>query len=410
MKKIFLLNFLILSLLFCAPVVAATTKTASAKAPAKPKVWQATAPEGYESIDWVKMRGIASFAKAPENNGHLDYLTFIYLPYNEIKIVTTNTPRVSFGDAVYPFGEAPVTATSSNSESNNDYSDYYDEYTASEDADLANATTSTEEIATTTKQTDEGLKNWAFTKFQVERIKKQNPDMKFMWNAPFFNMTINPTDLTFALKSTDASSTYITSGARPTNDTDAPRKMLIINNQTNLAQIVDFDKNLFISTSTGDQGFEGFSATTKIKGVDYNTERLFLGVKPGNKELVVYCSRGARPEEASAALTAAGVPVENQLQADGGNSATCAYNLTGQYFVEPGRSLPILVGAFPFLYSAQISTDNLNVRDLPSTKGKSLKKLKLKTVVKIYEEKSGWGRISQNQEWISLAYVKKINP
>lgn len=404
MKKIFLLNFLILSLLFGTPVLAATAKTTTSKTPAKPKVWQAVAPEGYEAIDWVKIRGIASFAKAPENNGHIDYLTFIYLPYNEIRIVTTNTPKVDFGNAIYPFGEAPAVTTSSNNENNNGF--YYDNET--DTATTANLEETATTTITTTSVENENLKNWAFTKFQIERIKKLNPDMKFMWNAPFFNMTINPTDLTFALKSEDASSTYISSGARPTNDTNAPRKMLLINNQTNSAQITDFDKDLFISTSTGNQGFEGFAATTKIKGTDYNTERIFLGVKSDGKELVVYCSRGASPEEASAALVTAGVPVENQLQADGGNSATCAYNLTGQYFVEPGRSLPILVGAFPFLYKAEVATDNLNVRDLPSTKGKIVNKLKTKTLLKIYEEKSGWVRISQKQEWVSLAHLKKM--
>ena len=82
-----------------------------------------------------------------------------------------------------------------------------------------------------------------------------------MWNAPFFNMTLNPTDLTFALKSSDASSTYLTSGARPISDTSQPRKMLTINNETSIAQITDFDDKLFISTTTGEQGFESFFIT-----------------------------------------------------------------------------------------------------------------------------------------------------
>lgn len=342
--------FVIALFLIVLPVQAAT-KT--------PATWKPATPEGYTQISWVKAKGIASFIKAPSGSGYTDYLTLIYLPYNQIKFVVSSTPRVDWGPGKGPF-----------------------------DSEL--------------------VRDWAFPKMAIEQTKKANPNLQFMWNVPFFNSTLVTTDLSLALKSEDASGTYITSGSRPDADANQARRMLIINNTTGVAQVTDFDEAVFISTSSGDQAVEGFAPSVTSKGTDSGTERLFLGVKPGGKELVIYCSKGASPQEASAALVAAGVSVENQLQADGGSSATCAYNLPGQYFVEPGRMLPHLMGAFTVLYRAKITTDGLNVRGGAGTKYKSVNKLKSGTVITVYEEKTGWVRISDQNEWVFAQYIKKI--
>lgn len=334
------------------------TLTVEAGAATTQAVWKPKTPEGYVPISWVKAIGVASFAKAPSGNGHLDYLTFIYLPNNQIKFVVSSTPRVDWGPGKGPF-----------------------------DSEL--------------------VRDWAFPKMGVEQAKKANPNLQFMWNVPYFNTTLATTNLSLALKSTDASSTYITSGSRPDKDINQDRRMLIINNMAGTGQITDFDEAIFISTSS-DQAVEGFSPFVTYKGTDVGTARLFLGIKPGNKELVIYCSQGASPQEASDALVAAGVLVENQMQADGGTSATCAYNLPGQYFVEPGRMLPHLMGAFTILYRGKITTNDINVRNGPSTKNKILAKLKKGAVVVIYAEKNGWAKISEQNQWVSTQFIKKI--
>jgi rhodanese-related sulfurtransferase len=182
--------------------------------------------------------------------------------------------------------------------------------------------------------------------------------------------------------------------------------MLIIDNVSGTAHISDFDEKTFINS--GDQAVEGFGPFVTTKGTDAGTARLFLGTRAEGKELVVYCSRGATPEEARNALIAADVSVENQLQADGGTSATCAYNLPGQYFVEPARTLPYLMGAQSILYRATPTTDGLNVRTGPGTNFPSVRKLSKTTPVLAYQEKNGWVRISNNQEWVSAKLLKKI--
>lgn len=252
------------------------------------------------------------------------------------------------------------------------------------------------------------VQNWAVPKFLAEHAKQENPDLQFMWNAPFFNSTISPTDLSLALKSEDTNGIYITSGSRPADDALQNRKMLLINNQNNIAEITDFDPVRFVATNT-DQGVESFAAEVTSKGTSSDVARLFIGVKPGGKEVVVYCSNGASPQEASDALGAAGVPVANQIQMDGGTSATCAYNLPGQYFVEPGRNLPYLMGAFPAYPQGTITLDNINVRNGPGTSNKIVDHLKKGALVKIYEEKNNWYRIDKTeQKWVTGQYVKKL--
>jgi uncharacterized protein YgiM (DUF1202 family) len=187
------------------------------------------------------------------------------------------------------------------------------------------------------------------------------------------------------------------------------RRMLTVNNALGTAAIADFDETVFVNTSTSDQAVEGFSpATQKNDGPGVATARLFLGVKQGGKELVIYCTRGATVNEASTELTNAGVPVENQMQADGGASATCGYNLPGQYFVEPGRMLPYLMGAMPIAYRGTITIKDLNVRAGAGAKFPVVRTLAKGAPVVVFQEKGGFARISDANEWVSVKYIKKM--
>lgn len=318
--------------------------------------WKATTPEGYTPITWVKARGVASFMKPPVGNGYLDYLTVIYLPYTQVKLVASSSERLDWGPGVAPLDTAEV-------------------------------------------------RDWAFSKMVAEKTKLANPDMKFMWNVPFFNVTLPTTDLSLGLKSEDATSPYITSGSRPEFDTTEARRMLIVDNKAGTANITDFDAETFLES--GDQAVEGFSPTVISKSGGVATARLFLGVKPGGKELIVYCTQGATAEQASEILVSAGVPLENQLQADGGTSVSCGYNLPGQYFVEPGRTLPHLMGAFPLVYRGTTINSTLNVRKGPGTSHAVIRSLTKGSKVEVYQEKNGWARISNNQEWVLAKYLKK---
>ncbi|MBP9732295.1 MAG: SH3 domain-containing protein [Candidatus Magasanikbacteria bacterium] len=319
--------------------------------------WNPVTPSNYLPITWVSGTGIKSFIKVPENFGYLDYLTIIHLPTAEVKLITSDSPRVLKGPATTPFPE-------------------------------------------------DSAENWAFAKSIVETFKASNPQVKFLWNAPFFNITTPVTELSLGLKSTDKEGNYITSGSRPTNDMEQSRRMLIIDNTQGIAKITDFDENIFIKE--GDQAVEGFHPLGSPSVKSEQTARVYLGVRSEGKELLVFCSKSASNEWASNALVNAGVPVENQLQADGGGSATCAYNLPGQYFVEPGRTLPHVMGVIPKLPKGVTTIDKLNVRSGPGTTNKAVKNLPLGTTVTIYEEKGGWYRISETgSEWVSASYVKK---
>lgn len=263
-----------------------------------PPPWKPTTPTNYTPIGWVSAHGVASFTKPPRSNGFSDYLTLIYLPYNQLKFIASTTAREEWASGVFPFEDEPS-------------------------------------------------RNWAFTKMTAEQAKNTTPKPSFIWGAPFHNVSIPTTDLSLALKSKDTAGTYLTSGSRPADDIALPRRMLIISNTptTTRAQVLNFDETIF--KTEGDQAVEGFDPMVLPTSTAFITARLYLGVKPDGKELVVYCSRAASPLEATLSLLNAGVPVENQLQVDGGLSTTCGYGLPGQYFVEPGRTLPLLMGAFP---------------------------------------------------------------
>jgi len=313
--------------------------------------WSAVAPEGFKSLDWAKARGVSTFYKAQDANGYLDYLTIIYLPYSEVKLIASSTPELSWGEPQSPFDSLGKSVIS----------------------------------------------NWVFSKMVTEQVKIDNPDAKFFWNMPYFNVNGKETDLSLSLKSTSGPTPYITSGSRPEIDTKEKRKMLIVNNAIASAQITDFDANTFVES--GDQAVEGFAPEVTAKGTSNTIARLFVGVRNAGKELVIYCSRGATIEDASNALMAAGVPMDNQIQVDGGASATCAYNMPGQYFVEPGRMLPHLMGAFTKLQTGTVLSDRVNVRRGPGLNYPVATQFNKGKIV-IYEVKGDWVRVTESGQWV----------
>jgi len=316
----------------------------------------AAIPAGYTPITWVGEPGITSFIKVPQYSGYIDYLTVIDLSKNQIKLLSTTTPRIYEGPGVEPFE-------------------------------------------------DETTKNWLFARSVAESMKTGNPEAQFVWNAPFFNVTMTSTVLSLGLKSTDAEGPYVNSGVRPGPDMAEARRMLIIDNTTGLAKITDFDEKIFVKE--GDQGVEGFHPLGSPSNRNVQAARVYLGIRNDGKELLVYCSKSASKQEASNALTNAGVLEGNQIQVDGGGSATCGYNLPGQYFVEPGRALPHLMAAIAVKTKGTITIEGLNVRSGPGVNNAAVRKLSNGATVTIYEEKNGWVRISDT-EWVSAQYVKKI--
>lgn len=56
-----------------------------------------------------------------------------------------------------------------------------------------------------------------------------------------------------------------------------------------------------------------------------------------------------------------------------------------------------------------VMTDSLNIRNAPSVNGKKMNAAKLGAVLRVYEEKNGWLRISaKNQEWVSAKLVARV--
>ncbi|HBB37550.1 MAG TPA: hypothetical protein DEP63_03600 [Candidatus Magasanikbacteria bacterium] len=316
----------------------------------------AETPEGYTPITWVGESGIQSFIKAPESAGYIDYITVIDLTKNDIKLISTSTPRVYGGAAISPFSDVLT-------------------------------------------------KNWLFARAVVESFKKGHPEAKFIWNAPFFNVEMSTTVLSLGLKSSDAEGPFINSGARSEPDMAQPRRMLIIDNTEHRAKIADFDATVFVNE--GDQAVEGFDPFGVPSNKAAQASRVYLGVRNDGKELIVYCSKSASNQEASNGLLSAGVLPEYQIQVDGGGSATCGYNLPGQYFVEPGRAVPHIMGAIPSVEKGTVTINNLNVRTGAGANNPAVRKLPLGAEVTMYEVKNGWVRISDT-EWVSASYIKKI--
>lgn len=316
----------------------------------------AESPLGYTPLTWVGEEGITSYMKAPTSVGYIDYLTVIDLSKNDIQLFSSSTPKVYEGPAISPF-------------------------------------------------TDALSKNWLFARTIVESLKSAHTEAAFIWNAPFFNVEMSTTVLSMALKSTDSEGPYITTGGRPAPDMAQDRKMLIVDNKTKTARVADFDETSFVNE--GDQAVEGFHPLGLPSEQLVQAARLYLGVRNAGKELVVYCSKSASRQEASAALEAAGVPVTDQIQLDGGGSATCGYNLPGMYFVEPNRALSHIMAAVPSFAEGTVTINNLNVRSGIGTSHSVTRRLALNETVTLYEKKDGWVRISDT-EWISGQFVKEI--
>jgi hypothetical protein len=378
MKKIY--SGLLIVLIFSAiPVFAKTAQAA----------WKPATPDGYTPITWAKAPGIATFFKAPGGNGSIDFLTRIYLPQNQIGFISSSSMPLDWGVADPNFAAdiaapEPIIASTTAADS------------------LTAASTTVDAVGAG------AFHNYAFARLVAEAAKQTTASAKFIWNAPFFNITNHISDLSLALKSTIGTTTLITSGSRPAADMAKERRMLIINNRTASAVIGDFDRAIFVSSSAGDQALEGFAPTVAINDdASGAAARLFLGVSTSSKELVVYCSQRATVQEASDALMAAGIPPERQLEADGGGSAACGYNLPGQFFVEPNRMLPLLMGSVTIVARGTATTNGLNVRSGPSTKHPIVAKLPKGAAVRALEEKNGWYRIGDGQ-WVIKTLIKKI--
>jgi rhodanese-related sulfurtransferase len=356
MKKIYFI--FLLALLFAGTPASAATKTVTT--PAKTG-WIATAPDGYSPISWASAPGIASFYKVPKNSGAIDFLTRIYLPQNQINFVSaTSTPVDLNTSPAASIGSSDIGA----------------------------------------------YPNLSFERLSAETAKKINPGNKFIWDAPFFNMKNGWSDLSMAVKYSIGANAVITGGARSVPDMALPRRMLIVNNQTGTAMIKDFDAAIFLDSKNGDLAIEGFSPTVaKSDNSSAAASRLFLGVSADGKELAVYCSQLASVGEASTALSAAGFTPDRQLQADGGGSTACGYNLPGQFFVEPTRTLPLLMGAETITARGTVPGSVLNVRSGPSTKDSIVNKLNKGATVRVYEEKNGWYRIGDGQ-WVLKTLIK----
>ncbi|MFA5047837.1 MAG: SH3 domain-containing protein [Patescibacteria group bacterium] len=367
MKKLYL-GLLIIFILSATPALAASKSTASAKA-----TWKPLAPDGYTPITWAKAPGIASFFKTPDGGGAIDFVTRIYLPQNQINfIISTGTPIDS----------SPIATTSDQ------------------------AVSSTDTSSTTTVTDINNFPNLSFQRLGAELAKTVAPSIKFLWDAQFFNMQPTFTDLSLAVKYTVGTSTTISRGTRSIPDMNEARRMLLINNQTGTATIGDFDSAVFVDSKIGDQALEGFNpAVAKADSASGAASRLFLGVSDDGKELIVYCSQLATVAEASAELANAGASPEHQLEADGGGSAACGYNLPGQFFVEPTRTLPLLMGAETILKRGTVAGKTMNVRSGPATKNPIVAQLSKGAIVKVFEEKSGWYRIGIGQ-WVLKSLIK----
>jgi hypothetical protein len=381
MKKIYF--GILIVFIFSASLV--FTKTAQAAKAG----WKPATPDGYTPITWVKAPGIATFFKVPSGNGSIDFLTRIYLPQNQIGFIASTSIPLDWGPTDFNFtSDITVPDPAASNTSTTD--------------PLMTAGTTADTVATSS------FHNYAFARLVAEAAKQTAASAKFIWNAPFFNITNSISDLSLALKSTVGTTTLITGGSRPAADMAKERHMLIINNQTASAVIENFDPANFVSSSIGDQALEGFAPTVAINDDSSGAAaRLFLGVSTSSKELVVYCSQRATIQEASDALLAAGIPPEQQLEADGGSSAACGYNLPGQFFVEPARMLPLLMGSVTIVARGTATTNGLNVRSGPSTKHSIVAKLPKGAAVRALEEKNGWYRIGDGQ-WVIKTLIKKI--
>jgi len=383
MKKYFSFLLIVVALVVAPTLAAAKTATVAAT-----KAWKPVAPKGYSPIDWAKAPGIASYYEAPSDNGAIDFLTRIYLPQNAIGFILSVDPTANqAAPAANINASVPVAPT------------------ATAPGATINVDTSTAPVVP--NPTDMSVyPNLSFSRLVAEAAKAIDPSFKFIWDAAFFNMRPVSSDLSMAVKFTGGGATAVSSGSRSDADMSLPRRMLLIDNKTGKASIQDFDAAVFADPKSGDQAIEGFTpAVVKTDGPTGAASRLFVGVSNDGKELTVYCSQSATVKEASDALAAAGASIDHQLEADGGASAACGYNLPGQFFVEPTRTLPLMMGAKTIVKRGVVAGASLNVRSGPGTKYPIVAKLAKNDPVIAYGELSGWYRIGDGQ-WAIKTLIK----
>src|SRR5437868_3329337 len=94
-----ILYFFLLSL-FTIPLLASAVT--------KPPTWKPKTPTNFVPITWLKGKGVASFEKPPTGNGSIDFLTIIYLPYNHVQLISSSTPKQSWGPGTSPFATDTV--------------------------------------------------------------------------------------------------------------------------------------------------------------------------------------------------------------------------------------------------------------------------------------------------------------
>ena len=194
MKKVYFSLAIIFSLL-ADPVLAASQSGVIAKPTGKFII-----PEGYTAITWASALGVNSFFKMPTDNGAVDFLTRIHLPQNQINFILSTTTPIDLSSA-----------------------------------DLV------EEINFSTATDISDFHNLSFKRIGAEQAKTLAPTIKFLWDAPFFNVKPVFSDLSMAVKYTVGATTTITSGSRSLADMALPRRMLIIDNKNRRASIQDFD-------------------------------------------------------------------------------------------------------------------------------------------------------------------------
>jgi len=93
----------------------------------------------------------------------------------------------------------------------------------------------------------------------------------------------------------------------------------------------------------------------------------------------------------------------------GGNKVADAEKHFFPLVEEVLKGKPVPPPVVPVLKYGFVTTDWLNIRNQPSTSGTKTNSTPYGSVLRIYEEKSGWYRISAGkQEWVSAKYVQDV--
>jgi uncharacterized protein YgiM (DUF1202 family) len=77
--------------------------------------------------------------------------------------------------------------------------------------------------------------------------------------------------------------------------------------------------------------------------------------------------------------------------------------------VRAALAKPIDDSTLSILFHGYVTANILNIRDQPSTRGRILNRTSFGSILRVYEERNNWYRISHGrQEWVSGAYVKRV--